>query len=193
MRARLSFIACSALVAGMLAAPQFAAAQGFSADYGLVGGALSPAEPAGAYRSGLLELGGVRLGPALQADRQFSGAGLSLAAGQNWFAQVAVGRSLQLNPVLPGVTASDAIRVGGGYRWSDGQSLSLQVTGGRALGLQVSYDWPHYFRAAVLRLQAQPEPARRALFRRHAVLRPASLTRRRGRRLRPPRTSPCWN
>jgi hypothetical protein len=53
--------------------------------------------------------------------------------------------ALESLPTLPGVTASDAIRMGGGYRWSDGQSLSLQVTGGRALGLQVSYDWPRYF------------------------------------------------
>lgn len=145
MRARLSLIARVLLVVAMLAASQLAAAQGFSADYGLVGGAVSQAEPAGGYRAGPLEIGAVRLGPSLQADRQFSGAGLSLAAGQNWFAQVAVGRSLQQNPVLPGVAASDAIRVGGGYRWSDGQTLSLQVSRGQALGLQLSYDWPHYF------------------------------------------------
>ena len=40
------------------------------------------------------------------------------------------------------------MRIGGGYRWSDGQSLSLHVTGGRGperLGLSVSYDWPRYF------------------------------------------------
>ena len=41
-----------------------------------------------------------------------------------------------------------ALRIGGGYRWSDGQSLALHVTGGRGpdrLGLSVSYDWPRYF------------------------------------------------
>jgi hypothetical protein len=79
---------------------------------------------------------------------EFSGAGLSLAAGRNWFAQVAVGRSLQQANGLPGSMPNEAMRIGGGYRWSDGQSLSLHVTGGRGperLGLSVSYDWPRYF------------------------------------------------
>jgi hypothetical protein len=39
--------------------------------------------------------------------------------------------------------------VGGGYRWANGQSLSLQLSRGRGagqrLGLAVNYDWPHYF------------------------------------------------
>lgn len=143
MRAPLLSIACLALAAGMMAVSQGAAAQGFSADYGLTRG-VAPAEVPH-YQAGMLALGGVRLGPALESDAQFSGAGLSLAAGRNWFAQVSVGRSLQSIPGAPGPTASDAMRIAGGYRWSDGQSLSLQVTGGRALGLQVSYDWPRYF------------------------------------------------
>ena len=81
------------------------------------------------------------------ADTRFSGAGLSVTAGKNWFAQVAVGRSLQ-RPMTLGEASSDALSVGGGYRWSNGQSLSLQVTGSRGadrLGLSVRYDWPRYF------------------------------------------------
>ncbi len=84
----------------------------------------------------------------VQTDSQFSGAGLSLATGANWFGQVSVGRSLQYDPAFSSLRAGDALRVGGGYRWSNGQSLSLQVTAGRAqerLGLSVSYDWPRYF------------------------------------------------
>ena len=110
------------LAAGALLCPAVAGAQAFSADY--------------------------RIRPIVQADSQFSGAGLSLAAGANWFAQVSVGRSLQHDPIASGVVPAEALRVAGGYRWADGQSLSLQVTGGRGserLGLSVSYDWPRYF------------------------------------------------
>jgi hypothetical protein len=110
------------LAAGALAWPVAASAQAFSANYQL------------------------RVVPALQADAQFSGAGLSVTAGKNWFAQVAVGRSLQQASPLPGSSA-DALSIAGGYRWSNGQALSLQVTGSRGdrLGLSVSYDWPRYF------------------------------------------------
>ena len=111
------------LAAGALACPGSAGAQAFAADYEL------------------------RFAPAVQTDAQFSGAGLSMTAGQNWFAQVAVGRSLQQAPQWSG-NSSDALSVAGGYRWSNGQSLSLQFTGSRGgerLGLSVSYDWPRYF------------------------------------------------
>jgi hypothetical protein len=50
--------------------------------------------------------------------------------------------------ILSGAGTGEALRIGGGYRWSDGQSLSLHVTSGRGrerLGLSVSYDWPRYF------------------------------------------------
>ena len=132
--------------AGLMWAPG-AGAQVFSADYGLVG----PAAPAASGASSLstpFSLGSVRIGPAFQADTEYSGAGLSLAAGRNWFAQVSVGSSLQQPAGLNGVAASDALRIGGGYRFGDGQSLSLHVTGARGpdrLGLSVSYDWPRYF------------------------------------------------
>jgi len=131
---------------GLMWAPG-AAAQVFSADYELA----RPAEPAAAAASSLsapISLGSVRIGPAFQADTEYSGAGLSLAAGRNWFAQVSVGRSLQQPSALNGMAANDAMRIGGGYRFGDGQSLSLHVTGARGpdrLGLSVSYDWPRYF------------------------------------------------
>lgn len=127
--------------------PQMAGAQAFSADYDLSRSAVPAAEP-GAEQSPALRLGSVHIGAALQADDAFSGAGLSLEAGRNWFAQVSIGRSLHQGRMLPGAMYSDAMRIGGGYRWSDGQSLSLHVTGGRGpdrLGLSVSYDWPRYF------------------------------------------------
>ena len=135
------------LAAGAVAWPIAAGAQAFSADYGLASTSAAVADSPPTPRTGLFGLGAVRLAPALQADAQFSGAGLSVTAGKNWFAQVAVGRSLQQAAHLA-PTTTDAFRVGGGYRWSNGQSLSLQVTGGRGvdrLGLVMSYDWPRYF------------------------------------------------
>jgi hypothetical protein len=110
-----------ALVVAALAWPVAAGAQSFAADY--------------SFR------------PALVAGERFNGAGLSVDAGHNWFAQVALGRSLQYSAILPNSTG-DALSVGGGYRWADGQSLTMQVTSGRAgdrLGLSLSYDWPRYF------------------------------------------------
>jgi len=135
------------LAAGALVWPIGASAQAFSADYGLAASNPPPTEPLALLRTGLFKLGSVGFGPALRADARFSGAGLSVTAGQNWFAQVAVGRSLQQVSDLPG-TSADALSIAGGYRWSNGQSLSLQVTGSRGadrLGLSVGYDWPRYF------------------------------------------------
>ena len=136
------------LAAGALLWPAAASAQAFSADYGLSRPAVEEAAPASVLRGGTLQLGGVRVGTVAQADARFSGAGLSLAAGANWFAQVSVGRSLQFDAGLSAAVPAEALRVAGGYRWADGQSLSLQVTSGRSadrLGLSVSYDWPRYF------------------------------------------------
>jgi hypothetical protein len=135
------------VAATVLAWPQAVGAQAFSADYDL-SRAAAPAADTAADRSAPFGLGNLHLGAAWQADAEFSGAGLSLAAGRNWFAQVSVGRSLQQANGLPGAMPNDALRIGGGYRWSDGQSLSLHVTSGRGperLGLSVSYDWPRYF------------------------------------------------
>ena len=121
-----------------------ARAQAFSADYGL------------------LNFGVVAISPNLQSDTRFSGAGLSLAAGRNWFAQVAVGRGLQQPVSLSGANAGDALSIGGGYRWGDGQSMSLQVTGGHGadrLGLSVRYDWPRYFVRLSYDSRINPLPA----------------------------------
>jgi hypothetical protein len=135
------------LAAAALGWAPAAGAQVFSADYGLSPAAV-PAMEASSQGSAVFSLGGVGIGPALQADAGFSGAGLSLQAGRNWFAQVAVGQSLSVAPGLPMAVSGEALRIGGGYRWGNGQALSLQVTGSRGperLGLSVSYDWPRYF------------------------------------------------
>lgn len=125
------------LAVGALSASQ-ANAQAFTADYGL-----SPTRPSG------LELGPVRISPVLQSDARFSGAGLSLDAGRDWFARIGVGRELQETPALSiGPASAQVLSIGGGYRFSGGRSLSLQLNrGGPAdrLGLAVSYDWPRYF------------------------------------------------
>lgn len=123
--------------------PNAAMAQAFSADYGLArfaaGSASSPRQ------GSLISIAGVRLTPVLHSDGRFAGGGLSVAAGQNWFGEVAVGRSLQSTIDPAGVAVQDALRVAGGYRWTHGRSLSLQLTGARGdnrLGLSLSYDWP---------------------------------------------------
>ena len=144
---RLPTLLLRLLAAAALLGPADAAAQGFAADYGLRAGVLEVA-PASGYGGGALNLGGMRVAPVVQADAQFSGAGLSLAAGANWFAQVSVGRSVQYDSGLVQAVPAEALRIAGGYRWANGQALSLQVTGGRGperVGLSVGYDWPRYF------------------------------------------------
>jgi hypothetical protein len=88
-------------------------------------------------------VGPVRVAPAFSLGAD--GAGLSLEAGRNWFGRMLVGRSLD----------SDQVSVGGGYRWGDGQAVSMQLSWGRnherlalsqeRLGLSVRYDLPRYF------------------------------------------------
>jgi hypothetical protein len=155
------------LAAVALAWAQAAGAQAFSADYELSHTA-APAPEAAAQRPSTFSLGGVRIGPTLQADARFSGAGLSLQAGRNWFAQVSVGQSQYVAaPGLPGTVTGEALRVGGGYRWSDGQALSLQLTGTRGaerLGLSVSYDWPRYFVRLSYDTGLNPVPQERLRF-----------------------------
>ena len=120
--ANLRFFLVPLIAGATLACPVTAGAQAFAADYSIH--------------------------PALVQSESFSGAGLSLNAGLNWYAQVAVGRSAQYSPMPSAPASADALSIAGGYRWSNGQSLSLQLTGARGadrLGLSVSYDWPRYF------------------------------------------------
>lgn len=136
------------LAAVALAWPHGGHAQAFSADYGLSRPEARTAGLDAPTQKALFDLGPVRVRPALQAGARFSGAGLSFEAGRNWFGQVGLGRSLEPSVSLSSPVSSAALSIAGGYRWSDGQALSLQLTGGRGterLGLSVSYDWPRYF------------------------------------------------
>lgn len=113
------------------ALPGLAPAQGFEADYDL-------ARSAPELR--------FRVAPAFAVGGEALGAGLQLQSNRNWFGQVGLSHA-SLNMVTPG--SNDALNIGGGYRFADGQSLSLQVSKARGplprLGLAVSYDWPRYF------------------------------------------------
>ncbi len=128
----------------VLACPSGALAQAFAADY-----ALAPPGGLPVHRGSSLQgARGLLIAPAVQGDSRFLGAGLSVATGQNWFAKVAVGRSLATGLTAGATPSREALSIAGGYRWIDGQALSLQVTGARGgnrLGLSVSYDWPRYF------------------------------------------------
>jgi hypothetical protein len=142
------------LTAAALVWPQDASAQAFSADYGL-----SP------RRAGL-NLGPVRVAPMLQADARFSGAGLSVDAGRDWFARIGVGRELQQTPALSmGPGSAQVLSIAGGYRFGGGQALSLQLSRGAAdrLGLSVSYDWPRYFVQLSYDTALTPSPSLSAL------------------------------
>ena len=124
-----------ALAAGMAAAAP-AAAQGLSADYALTSPALVP-EPELTPRASLGAWGPVRLAAA----GSMTGHGLSLEAGERWFARAGIGRSLE----------NDVVSLGAGYRFAGGDALSMHVTrqlGQERLGLAVRYDW----RQAYLRL-----------------------------------------
>ena len=111
-------------------------AQSLSANYALTAPA-RVAEPEAGAGSPLAVWGPVRL----SGDRTGTGNGLSLEAGENWFARAGIGRSLE----------GDALSVGGGFRFLGGDALSMAVTrqlGQERLGLAVRYDW----RQAYLRL-----------------------------------------
>lgn len=80
----------------------------------------------GAARTSIFQFGPVSLGTG-------SGGGLSLQAGQEWFARAAIGSTLK----------GDLASIGGGYRFRDGDALSMHVTrqlGQEGLGLAVRYD-----------------------------------------------------
>ena len=119
------------LLAGVLAAASVlpSGAQVVAPDYALT----SPAwvsEPELTPRLPLLAVGPVRLAAA----NSLTGSGLSLEAGEKWFARAGIGRSLDL----------DVLSVGGGYRFPGGNALSMHVTrqlGQERLGLAVRYDW----------------------------------------------------
>jgi hypothetical protein len=73
------------------------------------------------------------------------GSGLSLEAGEKWFARAGIGRSLD----------NGTLSLGGGYRFASGDALSMQVMrqlGQERLGLAVRYDWQRSY----LRLAYEP-------------------------------------
>jgi hypothetical protein len=129
----LSRLAAAAVVA---CGGGFAQAQALTPNYTLTTPALL-AEPEVVPVSPLGVWGPVRLSGA----RSGTGNGLSLEAGENWFARAGLGRSLE----------GDALSLGAGYRFTSGDALSMSVTrqlGQERLGLAVRYDW----RQAWLRL-----------------------------------------
>jgi hypothetical protein len=132
------------LVAGLAvaaSAPE-SAAQALSPNYTLTAPSLL-AEP-DASGPAVAAWGPVRIAGAGTTN----GNGLSLEAGHRWFARAGLGRSLD----------TDAVSVGGGYRFRGGDALSMHVTrqlGQERLGLAVRYDWER----AYLRLSYE-SPAR---------------------------------
>lgn len=148
MRRAASFLLSLLVLAA--AAPCAAQTRVFSPSYELTRPAASAAVEGDLLPSGTpLALGPLRLAPAAAAGS--TGAGLSLEAGQQqWFGRLAVGRTVEL----------DMLSLGGGYRWRNGESLSMQLTHSRqeGLGLSMRYDWPRYY----LRLSFDPRPANAA-------------------------------
>lgn len=118
-------------------------AQSLSPNYALTAPSLLT-QPEAYPQAPLAVLGPVRFG----GGRSSSGSGLSLEAGQSWFARAGVGHSLE----------GDAVSLGGGYRFGPRDAVSMMVTrqlGQERLGLAVRYDW----RQAYLRLSYdQPVP-----------------------------------
>lgn len=140
------------VVLGALAAP--VAAQLVTPDYTLTAPSwLLPAPTLGdSELSPRLQLGAV--GPVRVASSGSStGSGLSLEAGEKWFARAGLGRSLD----------NGMLSVGGGYRFAAGDALSMQVMrqlGQERLGLAVRYDWQRsYLRFAYEQPLRTPGPA----------------------------------
>jgi hypothetical protein len=82
----------------------------------------------------------LRLGP--EARSGSLGGGLSLEAGDRWFARMGMANT------LAGSADNDRFSLGGGYRFNDSESLSLQLVRSRLpqrLGLAVRYDWASYY------------------------------------------------
>jgi hypothetical protein len=129
---RTPFCLVACLLAGGLALAGLPSqGQVLAADYTLTAPAIvGEFEPDPPTRASLPLWGAVRLGAAAS----LTGSGLSLEAGQKWFARAGVGSSLD----------TDFLSVGGGYRFAGGDSLSMHVTrqlGQDGLGLAVRYDW----------------------------------------------------
>jgi hypothetical protein len=143
MRLLAARILASLPLAAALACPLAASGQSFSANYDLTRAQASPmAERELAPGDRLFAAGPVRLATAYRGS---TGGGLSLEAGEQWFARVGVGRSVD----------NDVLSLGGGYRFRDGQSISMQLLRSRGegrVGLAVRYDWPQYY----LRLSYDP-------------------------------------
>jgi len=118
---------------GTLAAP--VAAQLVAPDYALTAPswllpAASTGDPEASPRIPLASWGPVRVATSGSS----TGSGLSLEAGEKWFARAGLGRSLE----------NGMMSVGGGFRFAGGEALSMQVTrqlGQERLGLAVRYDW----------------------------------------------------
>jgi hypothetical protein len=88
--------------------------------------------------------------PSLQvAPGGFWGRALTV---ESWFAGVGLGRTTL-------ASGSNGLMLAGGYRWSNDESISLQLVRDRreSLGLALSYDWPRYF--VRLGVDQQPAPA----------------------------------
>jgi hypothetical protein len=115
----------------LTAMPAFAPAQGFTADYDLARSVAPESQ--------------FRVAPAFANGGEALGAGLTLQTGKNWFGQVGLSQA-PLNQLTHGT--NDMVNLGGGYRFGDGQALSMQVSRARGplprLGLSVGYDWPRY-------------------------------------------------
>lgn len=124
-----SFLAAGLLAAAFVTGAGPAAAQVLSPDYALTTPAWL-AEPELPPRLALASWGPLRLAAAGSG----TGSGLSLEAGEKWFARGGIGRSLD----------NEVLSVGGGYRFARGDALSMHVTrqlGQERLGLAVRYDW----------------------------------------------------
>jgi hypothetical protein len=138
--AALRFLAAGVLLSA-LAAPL--GAQLVAPDYTLTAparmiSASAWSDPEQSVRQPVAAWGPVRLA----ASGTSSGNGLSLEAGEKWFARAGLGRSLD----------SGTLSLGGGYRFGGGDALSMQVSrqaGHEGLGLALRYDWQRsYLRLA---------------------------------------------
>ena len=96
-----------------------------------VGWFRSPVQTVTQSRAGwdhTFKLGPARLMPSVQiASGGFVGGSASLEAGDSWFAGVGVGRTNLRNYVNLNFDPNDAWMLSGGYRWSDSNSLALQL------------------------------------------------------------------